>query len=71
MFLDELINILVSSIEIIGEWILGNLPGLVYSLIAIAIGYTIQSFLVSRIAQLDEKNRINEHLANTLTKIVK
>jgi small conductance mechanosensitive channel len=69
--LNQIIQILLEYIEVIGQWIIDNLPKLVFSGIAIIIGYIFQFTTTNRISVLREEGRINEHLANTLGKIIK
>ena len=68
--IDQIIKLLLGYIEAIGQWIMENFSKLVYSGIAVVVGYIFQLFLSNRIENLSEEGKINEHLANTLGKIV-
>lgn len=56
-------------INALGEWILSNLPNLLVSVVAIALGYVLTRIISREIRRLREQKKIEEHLAYTLTRI--
>lgn len=62
---------LSDPIGALGEWILSNLDKVFFSVVTIIIGFIIYKAISKEIKRLKEKNRLEEHLAYTLDRIVK
>ncbi|MBD3204901.1 mechanosensitive ion channel [Candidatus Bathyarchaeota archaeon] len=69
--IEQILQLLFGYVEAIGQWMMDNFAKIAYSGIAVLVGYVFQFLLSNRIDNLSEEGRINEHLANTLGKIVK
>jgi small-conductance mechanosensitive channel len=61
---------LIDLIGALGERILADLDKLVFSVIAIIIGFVLYKLVAREIKNLKEQNRLEVHLAYTLTRIV-
>jgi len=61
---------LLDSLTTLGERILADLDKLVFSVIAIIIGFVLYKLVAREIKNLKEQDRLEEHLAYTLTRIV-
>jgi len=62
---------LSDPIGALGEWVLSNLDKVFFSVVTIIIGFIIYKAISKEIKRLKEKNRLEEHLAYTLDRIVK
>jgi hypothetical protein len=62
---------LSDPIDALGEWILSSLDKVFFSVVTIIIGFIIYKAISKEIRVLKEKNRLEEHLAYTLDRIVK
>jgi small conductance mechanosensitive channel len=62
---------LTDPIGALGEWILSNLSNVIFSVVTIIIGFIIYKAISKEIKRLKEKNRLEEHLAYTLDRIIK
>ncbi len=60
----------LDSLTTLGERILADLDKLVFSVIAIIIGFALYKLVAREIKNLKEQNRLEEHVAYTLTRIV-
>ncbi len=55
----------------LGEFILANLDKLIFTIIAIVVGYIAYKLIVKEISRLRNQKRIEDHLAYTLNRIAK
>jgi small conductance mechanosensitive channel len=67
--LDQIIQIILIYVELVGQWVLDNLSRLLFSVAAIVIGYIIQWSLSKRINRLSEEKKLTVHMANVLQKL--
>ena len=62
---------MLEYISALGEWVLSNLDKLVFSAVTFIVVYVIYRIIVREINTLKAKERLQEHLAYTLIRIVK
>jgi small-conductance mechanosensitive channel len=62
---------LVDFLNSSGEWVLYNFDKIVFSVIAIAVGYIAFKVLAKEIKRLKVQKRLEEHLAYTLNRMAK
>jgi small-conductance mechanosensitive channel len=55
----------------IGEWAIENWPNIVFSLLAVVVGYIIIKIVSREIKSLRSQNRLEQHAAYTLNRILK
>jgi small-conductance mechanosensitive channel len=55
----------------IGEWAIKNSPNIVFSVLAIVVGYIIIKVVAREIKSLKSQNRLEQHAAYTLNRILK
>jgi len=60
---------IADMINTLGEWFLSNLDKLIFSAIALAIGFGIYKLITKEIEKLKNKKRIEDHVAYTLRRI--
>ena len=58
-------------LDAIGEWCLANLPNIVFSFVAIIVGYIIIKLVAREIKSLRNQKKLEEHAAYTLNRILK
>ncbi len=58
-------------INTLGEWILSNFYNVLFSVVAVIIGYVLYKVVSREIVRLRDQKRLEEHLAYTLTRISK
>lgn len=61
----------LDSINAVGQWILSNFGKLSFSVLAIVVGYLLYKGIAREITKLKDEKRLEEHLAYTLTRILK
>ncbi|MDH5418956.1 MAG: mechanosensitive ion channel [Candidatus Bathyarchaeota archaeon] len=61
----------VDFLNDIGEWILSNFDKVLFSVIAVIVGYALYKVIAREIRTLKNQKRLEEHLAYTLTRVVK
>lgn len=61
----------VDFLNAIGEWILSNFDKVLFSVIAVIVGYALYKVIAREIRTLKNQKRLEEHLAYTLTRVVK
>ena len=61
----------LESIDAFGEWVLSNLDKFILSAIIVAVVYAIYRIVVREIKSLRAREKLEEHLAYTLIRIVK
>lgn len=62
---------LLDFLDAIGEWANTNLPNIVFSVLAIVVGYIIIRIVAREIKSLRSQNRLEQHAAYTLNRILK
>jgi membrane protein YqaA with SNARE-associated domain len=62
---------MTDPINALGEWVLSNLGNFFFSVVTVIIGFIIYKAISKEINRLKQKNRLEEHLAYTLDRIVK
>jgi len=62
---------LLDSINALGEWVLANIDRVLFSVIAVIVGYVLYKVIAREIRRLKEQKRLEEHIAYTLIRIVK
>ena len=62
---------LLDSINALGEWVLANIDRVLFSVIAVIVGYVLYKVIAKEIRRLKEQKRLEEHFAYTLIRIVK
>ncbi len=60
---------LLDSLSTLGEWILSELHRVLFSVVAVIVGYILYRFMAREIARLKDEKRLEEHVAYTLTKV--
>ena len=55
----------------IGEWGLANLPNIIFSFLTIIVGYIVIKLVAREIKSLRSQNRLEQHAAYTLNRIMK
>lgn len=68
---DLLIMNPLDFLDAIGEWCLANLPNIVFSFVAIIVGYIIIKLVAREIKSLRNQKKLEEHAAYTLNRILK
>lgn len=68
---DLLIMNPLGFLDAIGEWCLANLPNIVFSFVAIIVGYIIIKLVAREIKSLRNQKKLEEHAAYTLNRILK
>ena len=58
-------------LDAIGEWCLANLPNIVFSFVAIVVGYIIIKIVAREIKSLRNQKKLEEHAAYTLNRILR
>jgi small conductance mechanosensitive channel len=58
-------------INALGDWILSNLDKAFFSVVAVIVGYVLYKVIAREITRLKDQKRLEEHLAFTLTRIIK
>jgi len=58
-------------LDAIGEWCLVNLPNIVFSFVAIVVGYIIIKVVAREIKSLRNQKKLEEHAAYTLNRILR
>ena len=58
-------------LDAIGEWCLANLPNIVFSFLAIIVGYIIIKLVAREIKSLRNQKKLEEHAAYTLNRILR
>ena len=58
-------------LDAIGEWCIANLPNIVFSFVAIVVGYIIIKLVAREIKSLRNQKKLEEHAAYTLNRILK
>jgi small-conductance mechanosensitive channel len=58
-------------LNVVGEWAIANLPNIVFSFLAIIVGYIVIKFVTREIKSLRSQNRLEQHAAYTLNRILK
>jgi small-conductance mechanosensitive channel len=58
-------------IDSIGEFILSNLDKVLFSIIAVFVGYILYKVIAREITKLKTQKRLEEHLAYTLNRVIK
>ncbi len=61
----------VDFINAIGEWIIENLPNIVFSFVTIILGYVVIKLVAREIKSLRTQKKLEEHAAYTLNRILK
>jgi len=62
---------LLDPINALGEWVLANIDRVLFSVIAVIVGYVLYKVIAREIRRLKEQKRLEEHIAYTLIRIVK
>lgn len=62
---------LLDPINALGEWILSNFDKVLFSVVAVVVGYILYKLVAKEITKLREQKRLDEHLAYTLIRIAK
>ena len=62
---------ILDSINAIGEWIISNLDKILFSLVAIIVGYVVYKAIAKEVTRLKNQKKLGEHLAYTLNRVVK
>ena len=62
---------LLDYINALGEWVLSNLDKVLFSVVAVVVGYVLYKVISREITRLRNQKRLEEHLAYTLNRIVK
>ncbi len=62
---------LLDFLDAIGEWAIENGPNIVFSVLAIVVGYIIIRVVAREIKSLRSQNRLEQHAAYTLNRILK
>jgi small-conductance mechanosensitive channel len=57
--------------DAIGKWAIANLPNIVFSFLAIVVGYVVIKLVAREIRSLRSQNRLELHAAYTLNRILK
>jgi len=60
---------LLDSLSTLGEWILSELHRVLFSVVAVIVGYLLYKVIAREITRLKDEKRLEEHLAYTLTRI--
>jgi potassium efflux system protein len=60
----------LDRIRSLGEWLLSDVERLLFSVFAIVAGYLVYRLLIREISRLKERDRLEEHVAYTLTRLV-
>jgi small-conductance mechanosensitive channel len=55
----------------IGEWAIENLPNIVFSFVTVIVGYVVIKLVAREIKSLRTQNRLEQHAAYTLNRILK
>jgi len=58
-------------VSFIGEWVLSNISNFVVSAVVVVVGYVIYKIIARAIARWKSQKRLEEHLAYTLTRVVR
>jgi len=62
---------LLDTINAIGEWVLSNLDKVLFSVVAVIVGFLLYKVISRQIARLREQKRLEEHVAYTLNRVIK
>jgi small conductance mechanosensitive channel len=62
---------LLDFINALGEWVLSNLDKVLVLVVSIIVGYVLYKIIAREIIKLKNQKKLEEHLAYTLTRIVK
>ena len=62
---------LLDSINALGEWILSNFDKVLFSVVAIIVGYVLYKVVSKEVMRLKNQKRLEEHLAYTLNRVAK
>ncbi len=62
---------LLDSIDALGEWVLTNLDKVLFSVVAMIVGYVVYKVLAKEIMRLKNQKRLEEHLAYTFNRVAK
>lgn len=60
---------LLDSLTNLGQWILSNLHKVLFSVIAIIVGYVIYKVIAREITRLKDEKRLEPHIAHTLIRV--
>jgi small-conductance mechanosensitive channel len=58
-------------LDAIGKWAIDNWPNIVFSLLAVVVGYVVIKIVSREIKSLRSQNRLEQHAAYTLNRILK
>jgi small-conductance mechanosensitive channel len=58
-------------LDSIGKWAIDNWPNIVFSLLAVVVGYVVIKVVAREIKSLRSQNRLEQHAAYTLNRILK
>ncbi len=62
---------LLDFVNVIGEWVLSNIDNVLFSIVAVIVGYVLYKVIAREIARLKEQKRLEEHLAYTVNRVIK
>jgi len=62
---------LFDSINALGEWVVSNFDKILFSVVAVIVGYILFRVIAREVTRLKEQKRLEEHVAYTLNRIVK
>jgi len=67
----SLLDYLWDSISALGEWALSNLDKVFFSVVAVIVGYILYKVVAGEITRLKNQKKLEQHLAYTLSRIIK
>jgi len=62
---------LLDYINTLGEWVLSNFDKVLFSVVAVIVGYVLYKVIAKEVTRLKNQKRLEEHLAYTLNRVVK
>ncbi len=62
---------LLDYINAIGEWVLSNVDKVLFSVVAVIVGYLLYKAFAKQVTRLKNQKRLEEHLAYTLNRVIK
>lgn len=61
----------LDPLNAIGEWVLSNLDKILFSVVAVVVGYIVYKVIAKEITRLKSQKKLDEHLSYTLVRVVK
>lgn len=62
---------ILDFINTLGEWVLSNLDKMLFSIVAVIVGYVLYKVITREVARLKAQKRLEEHIAYTLNRVLK